>query len=168
MMNAGAHGREMKDIVTKVKAIDYDLNKVEFNLDELEFGYRTSIFKNKKYIIYEIEIELNTGNHEEIFIKMEEYKNWRKEKQPLEMPSAGSTFKRGEGYITAKLINDANLKGYSKGGASVSTKHSGFIVNENNATAKDVLELIDYIKKVVFEKYNVEIELEIEVIGDDI
>lgn len=165
-MNAGAHGKEMKDIIKTVKCIDYEGEEYEFTKDKLEFGYRTSKFKNKKYIITEIIVELENGTKQEIENKMNEYKQYRKEKQPIEYPSAGSSFKRGKDFITAKLIDEAGLKGYEIGGAKVSTKHSGFIINTGNATAKDVVKLTEYIKKEIKKKFNKDIELEIELIGE--
>ena len=165
-MNAGAHGKEMKDIVETVKCIDYEGNERKFTNEELEFKYRSSIFKKGKYIITEVELLLKKGNKEKIQEKMQEYRNYRKEKQPIEFPSAGSTFKRGEGFITAKLIDEAGLKGFSIGDAEVSTKHAGFIINKGKATADDVLQLIDYIKEKVKQKFNKEIELEIEIFGE--
>lgn len=166
-MNAGAHGKEMKDIVKNVKCIDYQGNEKEFVNEELEFDYRSSIFKKEKYIITEVTLELQKGTKEEIKAKMEEYATYRREKQPIEYPSAGSTFKRGNDFITAKLIDEAGLKGYAIGDAEVSTKHAGFVVNKGNATAKDVLALVKYIKEKVYEKFNKKIELEIEVIGEE-
>lgn len=163
-MNAGAYGKEMKDIITKVIAIDMEGNKKEFKKDDLKFEYRKSIFKKEKYIIVEAELELQKGIYEQIKEKMNKYLESRKKKQPLDYPNAGSTFKRGDNYITAQLIDEAGLKGYTIGGAMVSTKHAGFIVNKNNATCKDVLDLIDYIKNKIKEKFNFNIELEIEVI----
>ncbi len=164
-MNAGAHGKEMKDIITKVKCLDMDGNEKIFTNAEMNFGYRTSKIKNEKYIITEIEIELTKGNTKEIKEKMDEYLNYRKEKQPIEYPSAGSTFKRGEDFITAKLIDEAGLKGLSVGGAEVSNKHAGFIINKGNATAKDILDLIEIVKEKIYEKYQKKIELEVEIIG---
>ncbi|MEE0866298.1 MAG: UDP-N-acetylmuramate dehydrogenase [Clostridia bacterium] len=164
-MNAGAHGKEMKDIVTKVTCMDYDGNIKEFSNEEMKFEYRKSMLKEEKYIVLEVELKLQKGNKEEIQDKIEKYSKYRKEKQPMEYPSAGSTFKRGEDFITAKLIDDAGLKGYSIGGAEVSTKHSGFIINKENATAKDVLNLVEYVKDEVFKKFGKVIELEIEVVG---
>lgn len=166
-MNAGAHGKEMKDIVKKVKCLDYNGNEKVFSNKEMEFSYRKSKLKKEKYILTEAELELQKGKKEEIQKKMEEYANYRKEKQPIEFPSAGSTFKRGNDFITAKLIEEAGLKGYSIGDAEVSTKHSGFIINKGNATAKDVLELVEYIKEKVYEKFQKKIELEIEIIGKE-
>ena len=164
-MNAEAHGREMKDIVTKVTCVDYDGNIKEFSNEEMKFEYRKSLLKEKKYIVLEVEIKLQKGKKEEIQEKIEKYSKYRKEKQPMEYPSAGSTFKRGDDFVTAKLIDDAGLKGYSIGGAEVSTKHSGFIINKGNATAKDVLDLVEYVKDEVYKKFNKNIELEVEVVG---
>ena len=165
MMNAGAHGKEMKDIVEEIYCLDYEGKNIKFTVDDAKFGYRTSALKNKKYIIVGTKIKLQKGNTEEIQNKMDEYKKYRREKQPIELPSAGSTFKRGDGFVTAKLIDDAGLKGYCIGGAEVSSKHAGFIVNKENATAEDVVKLTNYIKEKVYEKFQKKIELEIEVIG---
>lgn len=164
-MNAGAHGKEMKDVVKNVTCIDYFGNEKVFNNQEMKFEYRRSILKEEKYIVTEVEIELEKGNDEEIKAKMDEYAKFRKEKQPLEYPSAGSTFKRGEDFITAKLIDEAGLKGYSVGDAEVSTKHAGFVINKGNATAKDVLELVNKVKEEVYKKFQKRIELEVEIIG---
>ena len=164
-MNAGAHGKEMKDIVKNVTCMDYSGNEKIFNNSEMKFEYRRSILKEEKYIVTEVEIKLEKGNTEEIKAKMDEYAKFRKEKQPLEYPSAGSTFKRGEDFITAKLIDEAGLKGYSVGDAEVSIKHAGFIINKGNATAKDVLELVNKVKEEVYKKSQKKIELEVEVIG---
>ena len=165
-MNAGAHGREMKDIVKTVTCFDLGGNKKVFTNEEMEFSYRRSIVFSKKYIITEVEIKLEKGKEQEIKEKMEEYSNSRKEKQPLEYPSAGSTFKRGEDFITAKLIDEAGLKGMSVGGAEISTKHAGFIINKNNATAKDVLDLVQKVKEEIYKKFGKNIELEIEILGE--
>ena len=166
-MNAGAHGKEIKDIIEEVVAIDYQGNKRIFKKEELQLGYRTSIFKKEKYIITEVKINLSKGDKETIKSKMAEYQNYRKEKQPIEYPSAGSTFKRGEDFLTAKLIDEAGLKGYTIGGAMVSNKHSGFVINKGNATAKDVLELVQYIENEINKRFGKKIELEIEVIGEE-
>ena len=165
-MNAGAYGKEMKNIVKTVKCMDYQGEEKEFTKEELAFDYRTSIFKKEKYIITEVTLTLQKGKKEEIKKKMEEYASARREKQPIQYPSAGSTFKRGTDFITAKLIDETGLKGYAIGEAEVSTKHSGFIINKGNATAKDVLELVEYVQDKVYEKFNKKIELEIEVIGE--
>ena len=164
-MNAGANGKEMKDIVKSVKCVDYLGNEKIFSNGEMKFEYRRSILKYEKYIVTEVEMELEKGDKEQILAKMEKYSNSRKEKQPLEYPSAGSTFKRGEDFLTAKLIEEAGLKGVCVGEAEVSTKHSGFIINKGNAKAKDILELVEKVKKEIYKKFDKKIELEIEVIG---
>ena len=163
-MNAGAHGKEIKDIVTTIKYMDRDGNIYIISKEQANFSYRNSIFTNKDYIILETEIQLEKGKSEEIKTKMLEYANYRKEKQPIEYPSAGSTFKRGTDFITAQLIDECGLKGYQIGGAQVSEKHAGFIINKNNATAEDVIKLMKYIKEKVYEKYGKIIEPEIEII----
>lgn len=166
-MNAGAHDREMKDVIKTVKCLDYQGNEKTFTDEEMNFGYRTSILKTEKYIAIEVEIELDKGNSEEIKEKMDMYKEKRKNSQPLEYPSAGSTFKRGEDFITAKLIDEAGLKGTKVGDAEVSRKHGGFIINKGNATASDILELVQIIKNKIYEKYQKKIELEVEVLGEE-
>lgn len=165
-MNAGAHGMEMKDIVIETTYMDYDGNINTISNKEQEFTYRKSIFASKKWIILNTKLELPYGTKEEISSKMAEYARYRKEKQPISYPSAGSTFKRGTDFITAKLIDECGLKGYNIGGAKISDLHAGFIINTGNATAKDVLELIEYTKKKVYEQCNKEIEVEIEIIGE--
>jgi len=166
IMNAGAHGKELKDILKKVTAMDYNGNIHEFTNEECLFSYRNSRFQKEKYIILQATLELEKGNSTEIKEKMDEYMQFRKEKQPIEYPNAGSTFKRGEDFVTAKLIDEAGLKGYKIGGAQVSEKHAGFIVNVDNATAKDVIELTDYIKEKIEEKFDKKINLEIQIIGE--
>lgn len=165
-MNAGAYGKEIKDICIQTTCLDENNNIKILKNNEQDFSYRHSIFEDKKYIILETKLKLEKGKKEEIKGKMEELLAERKEKQPWEYPSAGSTFKRKEGVITAKLIDECGLKGYSIGGAEVSKKHAGFVINKGNATAKDILDLIEYIKKNVYEKFNIEIEEEIEIIGE--
>ena len=165
IMNAGAHGKEMKDIVKSVKCLDYSGKVKEFTKEDMKFEYRNSILKNNKYIVTSVIIELYKGNKEGIQEKMKIYKDYRKEHQPIEYPSAGSTFKRGEDYITAKLIDEAGLKGYNIGDAEVSIKHAGFIINKGNATAKDVLDLVEYIKEKIEEKFHKKIELEVKIVG---
>ena len=166
IMNAGAHGKELKDILKKVTAMDYNGNIHEFTNEECQFSYRNSRFQKEKYIILQATLELEKGNSTEIKEKMDEYMQFRKEKQPIEYPNAGSTFKRGEDFVTAKLIDEAGLKGYKIGGAQVSEKHAGFIVNVDNAKAKDVIELTDYIKEKIEEKFGKKINLEIQIIGE--
>lgn len=167
-MNAGAYGSEMKDIILETTYIDMDdENKIKtVNNSEQCFEYRSSIFKNKNVIIISTKLLLKYGNKEEIEGKMKNYLQSRKEKQPLELPSAGSTFKRGKDFITAQLIDECGLKGIKIGGAEVSKKHAGFIVNTGNATAKDVINLVNKVKAEVFNKFNKNIELEIEILGE--
>ena len=166
-MNAGAHGREMKDVVISTTYIDFNGNIKTLENNNLQFEYRKSIFsKNNIGIIIEAKLKFEIGDINEILEKMQEYSTYRKEKQPITYPSAGSTFKRGEDFITAKLIDECGLKGYQIGGAQVSTKHAGFIVNTGGATAKDVIELIKQVQKMVLEKCEKQIELEIKIIGE--
>lgn len=164
-MNAGAYGKEMKDIVYKTIFLDYDGNLHTIFNEEHNFEYRNSRFSKEKNIILETTFILEKGNYDEIKEKMDEYSKQRREKQPIGIPNAGSTFKRGNDFITAKLIDDCGLKGYKIGGAEVSNIHAGFIVNTGNATSNDVIKLINYIKDKVYEKFNKEIQLEIEIIG---
>ncbi len=163
-MNAGAHGSEMKDVVKTITYIDRDGEIHKINNQQAEFEYRKSLFTNKDYIIIEVEIQLEKGDINKIKEKMTEYANYRKEKQPIEYPSAGSTFKRGSDFITAKLIDECGLKGYQIGGAQISEKHAGFIINKKDATAKDVIELMKYTKEQVYNKFGKVIEAEIEII----
>lgn len=164
-MNAGAYGKELKDIVIETKCLNKQTQEIEIlKNSEQELKYRESIFKSKKYIILETKLKLEKGKKEDIEEKMNEYLHQRKEKQPLEYPSAGSTFKRGENFITAKLIDECGLKGYKIGGAEISEKHAGFIINKGNATSKDILDLIEYTKKKVYEKFKVNIKEEVEII----
>ena len=168
VMNAGAYGGEIKDLVLETKYIDLDtgeINTIENN--EHKFEYRKSIFQTLNCVILETTLKLQIGNKEQIEEKMQEYSKKRRESQPLEMPSAGSTFKRGENFITAKLIDESGLKGYSIGGAEVSTKHAGFIVNKGNATAKDIIDLINYVKEKVYEKFGRKVQEEVKIIGED-
>lgn len=166
-MNAGAYGGEMKQVVTKVKVLDTDsLHVIELSNEEMDFGYRHSILKEKNYIALGCEIKLSHSDKETIGAYMRELALKRKEKQPLEYPSAGSTFKRPEGYFAGKLIEDAGLGGYSVGDAEVSEKHKGFVINKGNASAKDVRELIDYVIKTVKEKSGVTLEPEVLFLGE--
>lgn len=166
-MNAGAYGREAKDIIVETTILDCDGNIKNIVGKDHKFEYRNSIFTNMKAVILDTKLKLNYGKKSEIIKLMEQYKNSRFEKQPIEYPSAGSTFKRGNDFITAKLIDECGLKGYCIGKAKVSTKHAGFIINTGNASAKDIIELIEYVKEVVFEKTGKAIELEIEVVGEE-
>ena len=165
-MNAGAYGSEIKEFLVETKVMDEQGNIFNLTNEEQKFRYRGSIYFEKKYIILEIKIKVRYKKSEDISKKIDELFQQRKEKQPLEYPNAGSTFKRGDNFITAKLIDECGLRGYSVGGAQVSEKHAGFIINKNNATSKDILELIEIVKQKVFEKFNEKIELEIIVIGE--
>lgn len=166
-MNAGAYGREMKDIVVSTRYMEKNGKIKKLNLDGHEFSYRNSIFsKMDDVIIIETTIQAGYGNKEEIKTKVDEYMQSRIEKQPLELPNAGSTFKRKGDIITAKIIDECGLKGYRIGDAAVSEKHAGFVVNLGNATAKEVLELTDYIKTKIKKEKGIEIELEILTIGE--
>ena len=158
--NAGAYGGEIKDIIE-------DGNKIKtISKQEQDFAYRHSIFENSKAIIIGAKFKLNTGNIDDIKEKMNANLLSRKDKQPIENPSAGSTFKRGDGFITAKIIDECGLKGISIGDAKVSEKHAGFVVNTGNATAKDVICLIEKIKAEVYKKTGKQIETEIKIIGE--
>ncbi len=165
-MNAGAYGKEFKDIIEEVTCITREGTIRKLKKEELDLSYRHSRFCNTDEIIISAMLNLKKGNSEEIKQHINELLKARKEKQPIELPSAGSTFKRGEDFITAKLIDEAGLKGFKIGGAQVSTKHAGFIVNIGKATAKDVLNLVEYVTKTVYEKFNKKLELEIEIIGE--
>lgn len=165
-MNAGAYGGEMKDIVEWVEVLDQDLNIKRLKNDEMKFMYRKSIIEPGKHIVIRCCIRLKKGNKDEIDNKMAELAEKRKSKQPLHLPSAGSTFKRPEGYFAGKLIEDAGLRGFSIGGAQVSTLHCGFVVNNGDATAKDVYDLIRHVQKTVFEKFNVMLEPEVKILGE--
>ena len=164
-MNAGAYGGEFKDILVSAKVIDDEGVIRELSADELELGYRTSIVAKSNMIVLEATLKLRKGEPDIIRNNISELAAKRRQKQPLEYPSAGSTFKRPEGYFAAKLIEDAGLKGCARGGAQVSEKHAGFVVNKGDATAKDVCELTDYIKSEVMEKFGVGLELEVVKVG---
>ena len=164
-MNAGAYGKEVKDIVQYVKYIDINTNEIKvLHNNEIKFEYRKSIFENLKAIIVEVGMIFEKQDKNIIEAKMEEYREKRKEAQPQDMPNAGSIFKKGKDFVTSKLIDEAGLKGYKIGGAMVSEKHAGFIVNTGNATAEDILNLIEYIKKVIYEKYEKKLETEVRII----
>ncbi|WBB28980.1 UDP-N-acetylmuramate dehydrogenase [Parvimonas micra] len=166
-MNAGAYGGEMKDIVESVQVLDLDNFELrELKNEELEFSYRKSIIQRKNYIVTSIKLKLQKGNKEEIKAVYEDLRERRNSKQPLNFGSAGSTFKRPEGHFASKLIEDAGLKGYHINDAWVSEKHSGFVVNKGNASYKEVMELIEYVQKVVFEKFGVKLETEVRILKD--
>ncbi|MBE6680379.1 MAG: UDP-N-acetylmuramate dehydrogenase [Ruminococcaceae bacterium] len=166
-MNAGAYGGQMSDIIQSTECYDIDSGEV-LTLDNTaqNFGYRHSIFMEKNYIVLSATFKLTRGNPDEIKAKMNEYLRARRDKQPLEFPSAGSVFKRPEGHFAGKLIEDAGLKGTSVGGAMVSPKHAGFIVNTGDATASDVFALIEIIKEKVYSMFGVMLECEIRFVGE--
>lgn len=167
-MNAGAYGKEMKNVILETTYLNKNLQIRTINNEENYFTYRKSRFLDSKDdIILSAKILLDKGKKENIKLKMDEYKALRKEKQPLNFPNAGSFFKRGQDFITAELIDKTGLKGLRIGDAEVSTKHAGFIINKGNATAKDILELANIVQKKVYEKFNKKIEFEIEVLGED-
>lgn len=166
MMNAGAYGGEMKHVVEEVTVLDENGEVLTLDNATMEFGYRTSIIKNRHFTVLEVVFRLETGNQEEIRKEMEELAAKRREKQPLTFPSAGSTFKRPEGYFAGKLIMDAGLRGYSIGGAGVSEKHCGFVINKGNATAADVAEVIEEVRERVKDKFGVTLECEVIRLGD--
>lgn len=168
--NAGAYDGDMASVVEEVTYLDENLNLVTKKNEELRFGYRNSFFKENKdkgYVIVSAVLHLHKGNAEDIERKMQENNEKRNSKQPLEYPSAGSVFKRPEGYFVGKLVEDAGLKGKVLGGAQVSEKHSGFIVNKGKATAKDVVDLIEYIKAEILDKFGVKLEEEIIIMGEE-
>lgn len=166
-MNAGAYGGEMKDIVESVQVLDLDNFELrELKNEELEFSYRKSIIQRKNYIVTTIKLKLQKGNKEEINAVYEDLRERRNSKQPLNFGSAGSTFKRPEGHFASKLIEDAGLKGYHINDAWVSEKHSGFVVNKGNASYKEIMELIEYVQNVVFEKFGVKLETEVRILKD--
>ncbi len=164
-MNAGAYGGEMKDIVISSTCVDEDGNV--FDVKDHEFSYRHSIFSCKKHLVLKTELHLEPKNKEDIKAEMVELGKRRKDKQPLEYPSAGSTFKRPEGYFAGKLVEDAGLKGYRVGGAMVSEKHAGFVINYDNATATDILNLMEHIKREVYMRFGVELEPEVKIVGEE-
>ena len=163
VMNAGAYDGELGQIVTKVWVMNEEGEILVLNNQDMEFGYRTSV---RPFIVVQVEMELQPGNQEEIAAKMTELNRRRRDKQPLQYPSAGSTFKRPQGYFAGKLIMDAGLRGYSIGGACVSEKHCGFIINKNHASAADVAEVICEVQERVKEKFGVTLETEVILLGD--
>ena len=166
MMNAGAYGGEMKDIIECVTLLTPDREVLILPQDQMEFGYRESIVSKENYIVLEAKLRLQKGEPEAIEAKMKEYSEARRSKQPLEYPSAGSTFKRPEGYYAGKLIMDAGLAGYRVGDAQVSEKHCGFVINCGQATAKDVTAVMNDVIHRVAEAYQVELEPEVRKIGE--
>lgn len=166
IMNAGAYDGEMKGITKEVKVISPDGTIMTLDNDTMEFGYRTSAIKGRGFIVLSVLLSLNKGSEKEISEKMKELALRRKEKQPLEYPSAGSTFKRPQGYFAGKLIEDAGLKGFSVGGAAVSDKHCGFVINKSDATSEDIYRLIQEVKKRVYADSGVTLEPEVVMVGE--
>ena len=166
VMNAGAYGGEIKDVLVSVRVLTPDGNVMELSNEELDLSYRHSCIPEQGYIVLDAVLELERGDEAQIRGAMEDFKGRRIEKQPLEYPSAGSTFKRPEGYFAGKLIQDAQLRGYRVGGAQVSEKHCGFVINADNATAQDVLRLMEDVKQKVYEEFQVELEPEVKMIGE--
>ncbi len=165
-MNAGAYDGEMKNVLTEVEAISLTGEIKRFSADELQMSYRKSIFQTNGYYIISAALQLQKGNQEDILAKMQGFAQSRKEKQPIEYPSAGSTFKRPPGYFVGPMIEELGLKGFSIGGAQVSAKHAGFIINTGDATAQNVIDLIVYVQEKVTAKYGVTLETELKIIGE--
>jgi len=167
VMNAGAYGGEIADVVVEVTAISLEGDIKKSKKEDIQWGYRHSVFQTNGYAVIAVRLKLIKGVREEIEHKMQELAKQRAEKQPLDMPSAGSTFRRPPGYFVGPMLEALGLKGYRIGGAMVSDKHAGFIVNTGNATAQDVLQLIDHIKQKAREGFGVELQTEIRVVGED-
>ena len=166
-MNAGAYDGEIKNVIKEAEVIDQNGNLIFLDKEQLELGYRTSKVMKENYVVVSALFQLEEGNEEKIQGRVDELTAKREEKQPLEYPSAGSTFKRPEGYFAGKLIQDAGLKGYSIGGAAVSSKHSGFVINKGGATAKDILDLIAHIQKEVKDQFGVDLYPEVRILGEE-
>ncbi|MBP1744129.1 MAG: murB [Firmicutes bacterium] len=166
-MNAGAYNGEVSNVIESALCIDNEGNVRTLGRDDLAMGYRTSAILKQRYTVVEVTFKLQKGEKDKIGSRIEDLNKRRSERQPLEFPSAGSTFKRPEGHFAAKLIEDTGLKGLSVGGAEVSVKHSGFIINKKEASAKDILDLIALVQKQVKEAYGVELHTEVRIIGED-
>lgn len=166
-MNAGAYDGEMSYVVKSALLLNNDGELLNLDIDKLELSYRNSVVLKHNYIVLEVTFKLKNGEHDKIQARMSELTRRRIEKQPLEYPSAGSTFKRPKGYFAGKLIQDSDLKGCRIGGAEVSMKHSGFIINKDNATAKDIIDLIKHVQKTVKDKFGVDLYPEVRIIGED-
>ena len=166
-MNAGAYGGEMKDVVAQVRAMDKDGNVILLTGEDMEFAYRNSRVKKDDLIVLDVTMKLTSGDYSVIDERIKELTFQRTSKQPLELPSAGSTFKRPEGYFAGKLIEDSGLRGLRHGDAQVSEKHCGFVVNRGSSTCKEVMELIEVIRKTVRDKFGVELEMEIKLAGEE-
>ncbi|MBQ7942980.1 MAG: UDP-N-acetylmuramate dehydrogenase [Lachnospiraceae bacterium] len=166
VMNAGAYGGEMKQVVEAVRLMDAEGNIIEKSCEEMHFGYRHSILKEASYIVLGATIRLEAGEHAKIKEQMDALASQRREKQPLEYPSAGSTFKRPEGYFAGKLIQDAGLRGFQVGGAQVSEKHCGFVINKEQATASEIFNLIQEVRQRVANEFGVTLETEVICLGE--
>lgn len=166
-MNAGAYGGEMSNLVKEIKVLDEKFEIKDLSIEQINFSYRNSIILEKSYIVLECTFQLDKGIEEEIRTKIKELSRKRVAKQPLEKASAGSTFKRPTGMYAGKLIEESGLKGYKVGDAQISEKHSNFVVNNGHATSKEIIELIRHIQKEVYNKFNVNLETEVLIIGDD-
>ena len=165
-MNAGAYGGEMKDILAEVTVLDERGEVRVLKKEELGLGYRTSAVAKKGYVVLSARVELQSGDKKKIEARMQELKVQRTTKQPLEYPSAGSTFKRPEGYFAGKLISDSGLRGFQVGGAQVSEKHCGFVINKENATASDIVELMNQVIEKVQNEFGVTLEPEVRKLGE--
>ena len=166
-MNAGAYDGEISFVIEEAEVLDDNQEVKTLSKDELNLGYRKSLVMEKGYVVLSATFALQKGDKEKIQARVDELTNRREERQPLEYPSAGSTFKRPEGYFAGKLIQDAGLKGYSIGGAAVSSKHSGFVINKGGATAKDILDLIAHIQKEVKDQFGVDLYPEVRILGEE-
>lgn len=166
VMNAGAYGGEMKDIIESVVVLDEEGHQLTLKVEELDLAYRHSCIMEKGYIVLKVTLHLNAGDKTEIRAKMTELREQRLAKQPLEYPSAGSTFKRPEGYFAGKLIMDAGLRGYQVGGAQVAEKHCGFVINKENATAEDIITLMKDVSDKVEAQFGVKLEPEVKMLGE--
>ncbi|WP_422122173.1 UDP-N-acetylmuramate dehydrogenase [Planococcus sp. X10-3] len=166
-MNAGAYGGEIKDIILQATVLTREGEKLVLSKEELEMDYRKSVITKEGFYVLSAEFGLETGDQLVIDAKMADLTHQRESKQPLEFPSAGSVFKRPPGNFAGKLIQESGLQGKGFGGAEVSTKHAGFIVNKNNATANDYIQTIEMVKSTVFERFGIDLELEVKIVGDD-
>ncbi|MGI5949141.1 UDP-N-acetylmuramate dehydrogenase [Peptoniphilus sp.] len=166
VMNAGAYDGETKFVVDRVRLLNSDFEIIEKSVDDMNFGYRHSIVQEEELIVLGAYYKLKPGDKDKIREKFEEFDRRRAEKQPLELPSAGSTFKRPTGYFAGKLIDDSGLRGFTHRGAGISEKHCGFVVNKNNATASDILETIAIVQKVVKDNFGVDLQREVKIIGE--
>lgn len=166
-MNAGAYDGEISFVIKEAEVLDDNQEVKTLSKDELNLGYRKSLVMEKGYVVLNATFALQKGDKEKIQSRVDELTNRREEKQPLEYPSAGSTFKRPEGYFAGKLIQDAGLKGFSIGGAAVSDKHAGFVINKGNGTAKDVLDVIHHVQEEVKKQFGVELHPEVRILGED-